>query len=130
MLTAGQMRSLEADAIDRGRVSGAVLMERAGQGVVEAILAEWPDLADRTGAAVVLCGPGNNGGDGYVVARVLAGRGWEVEVFALGIHPGCRRTRRRTTTAGPRSARWRPSPLRPQRCRAPIWSSTGCSASA
>lgn len=84
MLTAGQMRSLEADCIGRGRVSGLTLMERAGQGVVEAILDLWPDFADVPGRAVVLCGPGNNGGDGYVVARLLAARGWDVGVFALG----------------------------------------------
>lgn len=84
MLTAGQMRSLEADAIGSGRVSGVTLMERAGEGVVAAILEEWPDLADAPGRAVVLCGPGNNGGDGYVVARLLARRGWAVEAYALG----------------------------------------------
>ncbi|MFK7944769.1 MAG: NAD(P)H-hydrate epimerase, partial [Paracoccaceae bacterium] len=84
LLTAAQMRSLEQAAIDSGAVTGLELMERAGRGVVDAIL-EWrPELATTSHRAVVLCGPGNNGGDGFVVARLLHQRGWEVEVFLYG----------------------------------------------
>lgn len=78
VLTAAQMRAIEAAAIATGAVSGLDLMERAGRGVVAAMLAEWPDLALTAQRAVVLCGPGGNGGDGYVVARLLAERGWQV----------------------------------------------------
>ncbi|MEX0349895.1 MAG: NAD(P)H-hydrate dehydratase [Paracoccaceae bacterium] len=103
LLTAAQMRAIEKAAIDSGQVTGLELMERAGQGVVEAIFEEWPELAESAegGAAprpsdaprrvsnekklaVVLCGPGNNGGDGFVVARLLKERGWEVELFLYG----------------------------------------------
>ncbi|SFK67443.1 NAD(P)H-hydrate dehydratase [Shimia haliotis] len=101
LLTAAQMRAIEQAAIESGDVTGLELMERAGQGVVEAIFEEWPELdeaGDVAGGqppdprgisgnrkrAVVLCGPGNNGGDGFVVARLLQGRGWEVEVFLYG----------------------------------------------
>ena len=106
LLTAAQMRAIEMAAIESGEVTGLELMERAGQGVVEAIFEEWPELADgeERGAAphpakpdfprrisdkkkrraVVLCGPGNNGGDGFVVARLLQRRGWEVEAFLYG----------------------------------------------
>jgi len=84
LLTAAQMRAIEAAAIASGEVTGLELMERAGRGVVEAIFGEWPELGTGPQRAVVLCGPGNNGGDGFVVARLLKGRGWEVEVFLYG----------------------------------------------
>lgn len=84
LLTAAQMRAIERAAIDSGLVSGGALMERAGQGVVTAIFEEWPDLAQGAHCAVVLCGPGNNGGDGFVVARLLKQAGWDVEVFLFG----------------------------------------------
>ena len=84
LLTAAQMRAIEKAAIDSGEVTGLELMERAGRGVVEAIFEEWPELAKTDHRAVVLCGPGNNGGDGFVVARLLKEWGWEVEVFLYG----------------------------------------------
>jgi len=84
LLTAAQMRAIEQAAIESGETTGLELMERAGAGVVEAILQEWPDMAKTPQKAVVLCGPGNNGGDGFVVARLLKQRGWAVEVFLYG----------------------------------------------
>ncbi|MEX0970888.1 MAG: NAD(P)H-hydrate dehydratase [Paracoccaceae bacterium] len=84
LLTAAQMRAIEQAAIAAGVVTGLELMERAGQGVVAAVLEEWPEMALTSHRAVVLCGPGNNGGDGFVVARLLAARGWRVEVFLYG----------------------------------------------
>ncbi|MDU8926504.1 NAD(P)H-hydrate dehydratase [Alisedimentitalea sp. MJ-SS2] len=84
LLTAAQMRAIEMAAIESGEVTGLELMERAGQGVVEAVFEEWPELAKTSHRAVVLCGPGNNGGDGFVVARLLKEWGWEVEVFLYG----------------------------------------------
>ena len=84
LLTAAQMRAIELAAIEAGEVTGLELMERAGRGVVEAVFEEWPELATTSHRAVVLCGPGNNGGDGFVVARLLKEWGWEVEVFLYG----------------------------------------------
>ncbi|CUH80061.1 bifunctional ADP-dependent NAD(P)H-hydrate dehydratase/NAD(P)H-hydrate epimerase [Tropicibacter naphthalenivorans] len=84
LLTAAQMREIEQAAIQSGKVSGLELMERAGGGVVESILTHWPDLSEGRFDAVILCGPGNNGGDGFVIARLLAARGWAVSVYLLG----------------------------------------------
>lgn len=84
LLTAAQMRAIEAAAIGGGAVTGLELMERAGRGVVEAVFAEWPEAKEAPQRAVVLCGPGNNGGDGFVIARLLRERGWQVAVWFLG----------------------------------------------
>lgn len=84
LLSAGEMRAVEQAAIGAGFVTGLELMERAGRGVVEAVFEEWPHLAAISGRVLVLCGPGNNGGDGFVVARLLREWGWEVEVSLFG----------------------------------------------
>ena len=84
LLTAAQMRAIEQAAIASGSATGLDLMERAGRGVVEAVFAQWPELAAGSFRAVVLCGPGNNGGDGFVVARVLKEWGWDVDAFLYG----------------------------------------------
>lgn len=84
VLSAAQMRRAEQAAIAAGDVSGLDLMERAGQGVVAAVMARYPALAVGWHHARVLCGPGNNGGDGFVVARLLTDRGWRVTVHLHG----------------------------------------------
>ncbi|MEM9709118.1 MAG: NAD(P)H-hydrate epimerase [Pseudomonadota bacterium] len=79
-IKAAQMRAIEEAAIASGSVTGEELMERAGEGVVAAIFHEWPDLAEGPHNAVVLAGPGNNGGDGSVVARRLQEAGWTAHI--------------------------------------------------
>ncbi len=78
ILTVAETAAADAAAIAAG-TPGVVLMERAGTAVADAVCAQF-----RKQPALVLCGPGNNGGDGYVAARVLQARGWPVEVRALG----------------------------------------------
>lgn len=89
LLTSAQMRAVEQRAIAQGDVTGGRLMARAGEGAVAALLEAWPDLHAGSAlpgprVAVVLCGPGNNGGDGYVMAGHLAARGWAVHLHGLG----------------------------------------------
>ncbi|MHA6317340.1 NAD(P)H-hydrate dehydratase [Altererythrobacter sp. CAU 1778] len=76
VLTAVQMRAAEQQLIDAGSSVDA-LMERAGRGAAEWV---WRMAGGRP--VTVLCGPSNNGGDGYVIARVLAERGLPVDVVA------------------------------------------------
>lgn len=78
ILTVAETAAADRAAI-AGGAPGSVLMERAGAAVADAICQRF---APRP--TVVLCGPGNNGGDGYVVARLLKARGWDVTVRASG----------------------------------------------
>ncbi len=77
VLTAEEMRAAEARAIEEG-TPVETLMDRAGIAAAEAIGVYAGPIP-----ALVLCGPGNNGGDGYVIARALRERGAEVKVAAL-----------------------------------------------
>ncbi|HXA39517.1 MAG TPA: NAD(P)H-hydrate dehydratase [Phenylobacterium sp.] len=72
------MGRADAAAIAAG-TPGLTLMERAGVAVADAVCARFARQA-----TTVLCGPGNNGGDGYVAARLLKDRGWPVEVRSFG----------------------------------------------
>jgi len=81
ILTGEQIRRLDARAIGERRIPGFDLMESAGRGVAEALVEEVPRLATRR--VVILCGKGNNGGDGLVAARHLKRLGVAPRVFLL-----------------------------------------------
>jgi hydroxyethylthiazole kinase-like uncharacterized protein yjeF len=72
------MAAADAAAVEAG-VTIETLMERAGLAVADEISARW-----RPSSLIVFCGPGDNGGDGYVIARMLKARGWPAEVRAVG----------------------------------------------
>ncbi|WP_091742563.1 NAD(P)H-hydrate dehydratase [Phenylobacterium immobile] len=83
------MRTADAAALGAG-ASNAILMERAAAAVTEAICARLTPQP-----LTVICGPGDNGGDGYVIARLLKSRGWPVTVWAIAepASEGCLRAR-------------------------------------
>ncbi|SMO57431.1 NAD(P)H-hydrate dehydratase [Paracoccus laeviglucosivorans] len=83
VLTTRQMRAIEKAAIASGMVTATQLMERAGASAAQAIAARWPKGGAQALRVLILCGPGNNGGDGYVVARHLSRMGWQPRIVAL-----------------------------------------------
>ncbi len=80
LYTAAQTRALDALAVASGAASGYELMCRAGADALAAIQARWPQVK----RLLVLCGTGNNGGDGWVVARLAAQAGLSVQVVLAG----------------------------------------------
>jgi len=78
--TATEMREHEQMAVDKG-TTFEQLMENAGQAAAADLLRRFP----KAGRALIVCGKGNNGGDGLVIARVLSEHDWQVDVvFVLG----------------------------------------------
>jgi ADP-dependent NAD(P)H-hydrate dehydratase / NAD(P)H-hydrate epimerase len=80
ILTAEQMRNIDHRATDRFGIPSIVLMENAAVAVVEALSRHYPE-ADRV---AILCGPGQNGGDGFAIARHLENRGVVPVLLVIG----------------------------------------------
>jgi NAD(P)H-hydrate epimerase len=106
LYTARQVRDLDRRAIDELGIPGCELMTRAGHATLNALRALWPGA----GSIAVLCGPGNNGGDGYVVARVARAQGLRADVHVLGdperLEGDARRAWRDFVAAGGRPRPW------------------------
>ncbi len=89
VLSVEQVRKVDKIAIEQFQMSSLVLMENAGRGVADRIRMLMPVA----GRATVLCGPGNNGGDGLVIARHLLWYGWKVAIVLMGprekLSPDC-----------------------------------------
>lgn len=80
LYSAQQLRELDRLAIAQAGISGYTLMTRAAQAAWEVLRGCWPGAR----RLQVLCGTGNNGGDGFVLARLALAAGWQVEVLQLG----------------------------------------------
>ena len=81
LVSAAEMRALDRYTIDELGVDGQLLMESAGRAVVDVVLAL---LRERAGEVVVVCGRGNNGGDGFVIARHVQALGVPVRAVLVG----------------------------------------------
>ena len=84
VLSRAQMRAFDAHAIGACAVPGVVLMENAGRGAADVIERELLGGCAKSRRIVVVCGTGNNGGDGFVVARHLVARGADVKTWLVG----------------------------------------------
>jgi ADP-dependent NAD(P)H-hydrate dehydratase / NAD(P)H-hydrate epimerase len=101
LLTTSEMFEADRSAVATG-VASLDLMEKAGQAVADAAVA----MTRASARIVVLCGPGNNGGDGFVAARHLRQRGFDVRLFLLGDRAALK------GDAAEMARRW-PIPVRP-----------------
>jgi NAD(P)H-hydrate epimerase len=92
LYSADQIRVIERQAIGRGGITGDILMQRAGAFALEVLRARWP----RAARVAIVCGPGNNGGDGFVLARLARDQGYDVRVLTVGsTRPGSEAERAR-----------------------------------
>jgi NAD(P)H-hydrate epimerase len=80
LYTAAQVRELDRLAIEEGGIPGYTLMTRAGEACWAVLRAHWPTARTVT----VFCGAGNNGGDGFIIARLALQANWQVRLYQLG----------------------------------------------
>jgi NAD(P)H-hydrate epimerase len=80
LYSAEQLRTIEQQASIKGGLSGDTLMQRAGRFALEVLRARWP----RAARVAIVCGPGNNGGDGFVLAQLARQQGCDIQVLTVG----------------------------------------------
>ncbi len=107
LYTAAQTRELDRIAIEELGIPGFTLMSRAGRAAFEVLQEQWPDQ----GPLHIFCGPGNNGGDGSIVAALAAARRIPVHLYQLGdtakITGDALTARQRAEQAGVTAQPWR-----------------------
>ena len=81
LVTAKEMQEIDRQAIESFGIPGAVLMENAAKGAVQTLLSRIDSKNKNIKKIAVLAGPGNNGGDGLVMARYLLEKGFTINVF-------------------------------------------------
>jgi NAD(P)H-hydrate epimerase len=81
LVTSEEMKEMDRLTIESFGIPGVVLMENAGRGAVEVLFRHFPEI--RRMKVGILAGRGNNGGDGFVIARYLVGNSVEVAVYLL-----------------------------------------------
>ena len=83
LVTANEMQAMDRQTIEDFGIPGMVLMENAGRGATRFLMQQFPDIENKKVA--VIAGRGNNGGDGFVIARYLKQKGIRVQVYLLAV---------------------------------------------
>ncbi len=81
IVTASEMQQMDRETIESFGLPGRVLMENAGRGVIDVMVKSFPDIGNKR--IGIITGRGNNGGDGFVIARYLSGMGAFVTVYLI-----------------------------------------------
>ncbi len=83
IVTASEMQQMDRETIESFGLPGRVLMENAGRGVIDVLVKTFPEIKSigRNQSIGIVAGRGNNGGDGFVIARYLSGMGVSVSVY-------------------------------------------------
>lgn len=84
IVTGDEMKALDRRASEEFAIPSLLLMENAGRSTADLVCSRFQKESVQGRAVLILCGKGNNGGDGFVIARHLANRGWPVRVILFG----------------------------------------------